>query len=84
MARYRTQFADGGGIYLTNAMAAAKMRKTEPPEGWKKHTPYHWSIDINGERLDLWPTKDKFIFRGVTRVGDVDKFIEHIKLGEKP
>lgn len=79
MTRYRTQFPDGRGIYLTKAMAAAKMRHTEPPEVWRKHTAYHWSIDINGERLDFWPTKDKFMFRGKCGVGDVDEFIAKIK-----
>lgn len=76
MARYRTQFLDGGGIYLTQAMAALKMRNMEPPEGWTKHTAYHWSTMLNGNRLDFWPTKDKWMYLGKIGVGDVDKFIK--------
>jgi len=76
MARYRTQFADGRGIYLTKAMAALKLRNTEPPEGWRKHTPYHWSIDVAGKRLDFWPTKDKWMYEGELCWGDVDEFIK--------
>lgn len=31
---------------------------------WTKHTPYHWSRMINGERLDYWPSRKKFQWRG--------------------
>lgn len=75
MASYRTQFEDGSGMYLTKAMVASKMRQTEPPAGWRKHTPYHWSIDVAGKRLDFWPTKDGWIYDGVKYHGDVDDFI---------
>jgi len=32
--------------------------------GWTKHTEYHWSRMVNGERLDYWPSRKKFMFRG--------------------
>jgi hypothetical protein len=31
---------------------------------WIKHTQWHWSRSINGERLDYWPSRKKFQFRG--------------------
>lgn len=35
---------------------------------WTKHTEWHWSRSINGERLDYWPSRKKFQWRGkVTR-----------------
>ncbi|MEL6859319.1 MAG: hypothetical protein AAFO74_13110 [Pseudomonadota bacterium] len=32
--------------------------------GWTKHTPYHWSREINGERLQYWPSRKKWMWRG--------------------
>lgn len=32
--------------------------------GWTKHTAHHWSRSVNGERLDYWPSRKKFMFRG--------------------
>ena len=31
---------------------------------WTKHTEFHWSRNVNGERLDYWPSRKKFQFRG--------------------
>lgn len=31
---------------------------------WTKHTPHHWSRTVNGERLDYWPSRKKFQWRG--------------------
>lgn len=45
------------------------------PEGWTKHTPYHWSRKLRGLRLDYWPTKHKFMYDGRVMVGDVRAFI---------
>ena len=39
--------------------------------GWHKHSAHHWSRTLAGERLDYWPTRRKFQFRGVVRRGDV-------------
>ncbi len=33
-------------------------------KGWSKHTPYHWYRDVNGERLDYWPSTRKTMWRG--------------------
>ena len=43
--------------------------------GWTKHTEFHWSRVINGERLDYWPSRKKFQWRGVVRRGDVMKIV---------
>lgn len=43
---------------------------------WMKHTPYHWQTYIEGERLDYWPTKRKWMFRGDVQTGDVAKFMK--------
>ena len=31
---------------------------------WTKHTAFHWSRQVNGERLDYWPSRKKFQYRG--------------------
>jgi hypothetical protein len=74
--RYTTQLPDGTGMNLTKRMAARKLRNTDTPSGWTKHTPFHWSRSVNGHRLDFWPTKDKWAYGGKTYFGDVDRFIE--------
>jgi hypothetical protein len=43
--------------------------------GWTVHTTYHWSRDLNGERLDYWPSRSKFQYQGKVLTGEVDKFI---------
>lgn len=32
--------------------------------GWIKHTEWHWSRSIDGERLDYWPSRKKFQWHG--------------------
>lgn len=44
--------------------------------GWTKHTPYHWSRTVCGDRLDFWPSRKKFQFRGRVQRGDVMKIIK--------
>ena len=43
--------------------------------GWTKHTDYHWSRDVAGNRLDYWPSRKKFMHKGKVMRGDVSKFI---------
>ena len=38
---------------------------------WMKHTAWHWSTDILGERLQYWPSTTKFLWKGRTRKGDL-------------
>lgn len=44
-------------------------------EGWTVHTDYHWSRMLAGHRLDYWPSRNKFQYRGRVMVGSVDGFI---------
>lgn len=39
--------------------------------GWQKHTPYHWSRMLDGSKLDYWPSRKKYQFRGKVKRGDV-------------
>lgn len=32
--------------------------------GWTKHTQWHWSRQINGSRMDYWPSRKKFMWQG--------------------
>lgn len=37
--------------------------------GWTKHTEYHWSRMVDGHRLDYWPSRKKWQYRGKVRRG---------------
>ena len=37
--------------------------------GWTKHTQWHWSRVVNGERLDYWPSRKKFQWHGQVQRG---------------
>lgn len=43
--------------------------------GWTIHTEFHWSRMLDGHRLDYWPSRKKFRYRGKVRRGDVNKLI---------
>lgn len=43
--------------------------------GWTKHGEFHWSRLVNGLRLDYWPSRNKFQYRGKVKRGDVYGFI---------
>jgi hypothetical protein len=43
--------------------------------GWIKHGKFHWSRTVDGARLDYWPSRKKFQFRGKVRRGDVMRFV---------
>ncbi len=42
---------------------------------WHKFTKWHWKTEIDGKRLDYWPSKRKWKFKGEVQTGDVDQFI---------
>ena len=44
--------------------------------GWVKHTDYHWSRTVNNSRLDYWPSRKKYQYKGMIMRGDVMKFIK--------
>ena len=43
--------------------------KSADDGGWTKHTEYHWSRIVDGHRLDYWPSRKKYRFKGKTRRG---------------
>lgn len=43
--------------------------------GWTKHTQWHWSRMLNGERLDYWPSRKKYQYRGEVKRGDVMRIV---------
>jgi hypothetical protein len=43
---------------------------------WTKHTQWHWSRMVSGQRLDYWPSRKKFQFGGRVQRGDVMRFIQ--------
>lgn len=47
------------------------------PEGWTKHSEHHYSRTLQGERLDYWPSRQKFRWKGKTHTGDVMGFIRN-------
>jgi hypothetical protein len=46
-------------------------------DGWTIHTDYHWSMVLNGKRLDYWPSRNKFQYGGKVMCGDVVGFIKN-------
>ena len=45
---------------------------------WLKHTPYHWSLMLDGAKLDYWPSTNKWMWRGKKFTGtirDVEAFV---------
>lgn len=34
----------------------AKRLQSANPEGWEKHTDYHWHRTINGKKINYWPS----------------------------
>ena len=45
------------------------------PTGWTQHTAYHWSRELQGDRLDYWPSRNKWQWRGRIYTGDVRGFV---------
>ena len=45
------------------------------PDGWTKHTDYHFSQTVAGKRLDYWPSKKKWMYDGKVATGSVEDFI---------
>lgn len=49
--------------------------------GWMHHTLYHWSRYVAGERLDYWPSRKKYQYKGKVMRGDVQAFIAKLERG---
>jgi hypothetical protein len=44
---------------------------------WFKHTEFHWSRDLLGQRLQYWPSRKKYrLGDGKVKRGDVFRLIE--------
>ena len=52
---------------------ARKMRNlaAADPTGWDQKTPYHWQRELDGDIVDYWPSRNKWRWRGRTRVGEI-------------
>lgn len=37
--------------------------------GWTKHTQWHWSRIVDDQRLDYWPSRKKFQYKGTVYRG---------------
>jgi len=64
------------GMKQHNKERRDKNLNSANPEGWKIHTDYHWSRNLNGKRLDYWPSKNKFQYEGRVMTGEVEGFIK--------
>lgn len=53
--------------------------KAHDDGGWTKHTEYHWSRTLNGHRLDFWPSRNKFQYKGKVKRGDVHAYIRRVQ-----
>ena len=53
----------------------ARNLRAADPTGFTQHTAYHWSCELQGHRLDYWPSRNKWRWRGRTYTGDVRGFI---------
>lgn len=44
--------------------------------GWTKHTEWHWSRMVAGSRLDYWPSRKKWQYKGTVQRGNVQEFMK--------
>ena len=44
---------------------------------WTKHTEDHWSMQLNGEQLDYWPSRNKHRYQGNMYYGGIRGFIRN-------
>lgn len=44
--------------------------------GWTKHTEFHWSRTVAGSKLDYWPSRKKWQYKGKVKRGDVYAFMK--------
>jgi hypothetical protein len=67
--RAKNKFDADRTMFLNQAVA-------KDDGGWTKHTQWHWSRMVNGERLDYWPSRKKYQWRGKIQRGDVTRIIK--------
>ena len=66
-AHLKTQGISRGGFHRPATLV--KHTLADRQAGWVRHTAWHWQIRLAGEVLDYWPSKAKWRWRGVTKVG---------------
>ena len=67
-AHKKEKFNIDRALFLSNALK-------EDDGAWAKHTDYHWSRMLCGQRLDYWPSRKKYQYKGKVMRGNVMKFI---------
>lgn len=53
------------------------------PQGWTRFSEYHFGRDLLGVRLDYWPSRNKWRWKGETKHGDFTSLMNFIKNREK-
>ena len=46
---------------------------------WEKHTEFHWSRMVKGHKLDYWPSRKKWQYKGNVNRGDVMAYIRRLE-----
>lgn len=46
---------------------------------WTKHTEHHWSRMVKGSKLDYWPSRKKWQYKGKINRGDVFAYIKRLE-----
>lgn len=65
-----------GNGWISMKRRPSKEFVTALQDGWVTHTEHHWSRDLNGKRLNYWPSRNKFQYDGRVMCGDVYGFIK--------
>ena len=60
--RAKKKFDDDRKNFMTQALL-------DDDGGWTKHTQWHWSRIVDGQRLDYWPSRKKFQYKGTIHRG---------------
>jgi hypothetical protein len=60
--RAKKKFDDDRKNFMTRALS-------DDDGGWTKHTQWHWSRTVDGQRLDYWPSRKKFQYKGTIHRG---------------
>lgn len=61
--------------FNTDRRTFMAQAKATDDGGWTKHTEFHWSRMVGGHKLDFWPSRKKWQYRGKIHRGDVYQFI---------
>jgi hypothetical protein len=72
----RDKFDQDRKVFLENA-------NKSDDDSWTKHTEFHWSKEVDGKRLDYWPSRKKYQYQGVVRRGDVNRFLMSLSRSHK-